>query len=256
MNDIKKYLSGSNNKIIILDEVDSTNNYAKELGQKGEPEGTVIIADSQTKGKGRLGRSFYSPKGTSIYMSIILRPDTDIEKSSLITSCTAVAAARAVDKICRTDTKIKWVNDLYLNGKKFCGILTESVINSSGKLDFAVVGIGLNVRSVKNIFSSELLETATSIEDETGIKYSLEKISAQIINELNILLPEFDKADFIEEYRRRMCMIGWNVEILKSGIKRTAKAIGISDEAGLIVEYSDGSRDIVTSGEARILKNK
>lgn len=252
MNDIKKYFSG-NKKIILLHKVNSTNTYAKELARRGEPSGTVIIADAQTEGKGRLGRSFFSPGGTSIYMSIILRPDTDPEKVSMLTSCAAVAASRAVDRICGIDTKIKWVNDLFLNGRKFCGILTESVLNSNGKPDFAVVGIGVNVKSVKKIFPSELLKTATSIEDETGISFSLEAIAAQIIKELDILLPDFDKGGFIDEYRRRMCIIGCDAAVTSLGKERVGKAVGINDNAGLIVQYEDGSREIVTSGEARII---
>lgn len=256
MTDIKKYLSKNDNRnIIILSEVDSTNTYAKKLAKQGASSGTLIISDIQTAGKGRLGRSFFSPKGTSIYMSIILRPDVSAEKINLLTPCAAVAAARAVDKICGTETKIKWVNDLYLNGKKFCGILTESSLNSKGRLDFAIIGIGLNVRTIKKVFPAELLDIATSIEDETDKKFSLEMIAAEIINELNILLPGFSKANFINEYRNRMCIIGCNVSVTTNGTERIGKAIGISDNAGLIVQYNDGSSDIVTSGEARIIKN-
>lgn len=254
MNDIKMYFSENNSKnIIILDEVSSTNDYAKELAKQGEPSGTVIIASSQTKGKGRLGRSFFSPKGTSIYMSVILRPDVNIDKITLLTPCTAVAAARAIDKICNTDVKIKWVNDLYLHGKKICGILTESALNSRGKLEYAVVGIGLNVRSVKGLFPEELISIATSIEDETGKIFSLEYIASQIIKELDLLLPDFNNGNFINEYRKRMCIIGSKAAVFKSGAELVVKVMGISDDAGLIVEYADGSRGVVTSGEARII---
>lgn len=254
MNNIKKYFSDNEKKIILLEEIDSTNNYAKKLALNGEPAGTVIIADSQTSGKGRLGRSFFSPKGTSIYMSIILHPKIDPEKSVLITPAAAVAAARAIDKICGIDTKIKWVNDLYLNGKKICGILTESSLNSMGKLNFAVIGIGVNVRSIKHLFPKELLDTASSIEDETGLKISLEALAAQIIKELDIIMPSIYNGEFIDEYRKRMCIIGWDVEVEKSGVKSLAKAVGISDSGGLIVEYNNGSRETVTSGEASIIK--
>ncbi len=254
MNDIKKLLKKNDNrKIIILDKTDSTNNYAKELARQGEPSGTVVIAHMQTQGKGRLGRSFFSPMGTSIYMTVILRPDTEPEKISLLTPCTAVAAARAADKICGINTKIKWVNDLYLNGKKFCGILTESTLKPDGRPDFAVVGIGLNVKSIKKIFPSELLEIVTSIEDETGKIFSLDMLAAQILNELDILLLDFDKARFIDEYRSRMCIIGCDVAVLKNGVNYVGKAVGISDNAGLVVEYDNASRDIVTSGEAKII---
>ncbi len=253
MKDIKNFFPENNKKIILLDEVNSTNTYAKEIARRGEASGTVVIANAQTDGKGRLGRSFFSPVGTSIYMSIILRPNTEPEKVSLLTSCAAVATARAADKICGIDTKIKWVNDLFLNGKKFCGILTESVLNSTGKPDFAVVGIGVNVKSIKKAFPQKLLETATSIEDETGKSFSREAIAAQIIKEMDILIPNFDKGGFVEEYRRRMCIIGCRTAVTMLGKERIGKAVGINDNAGLIVQFEDGSSEIVTSGEARII---
>ncbi len=252
MNDIKKYLDNKNRNIIFLNEIDSTNNYAKQLVRNGEPSGTVITAKTQTAGKGRLGRSFCSPSGTGIYMSIILRPDYDMETVSLLTSCMSVAAARAIDKLYGTDIKIKWVNDLYLNGRKICGILTESAVNSEGKADFAIIGIGINVKSVKQFFPADLLSIASSLEDETGETFSLSEISAGVINELERILPELESCHFIEEYRSRSCVIGRDVIITKADREKTAKAVGISDKAGLIVRYSDGTEEILTSGEARI----
>ncbi|MGN0613360.1 MAG: biotin--[acetyl-CoA-carboxylase] ligase [Porcipelethomonas sp.] len=259
MDAIEKYLNHPH-KVVYFDEIDSTNTHAKNLARSGELSGTVIIAGSQTAGRGRLGRSFCSPEGTSIYMSIILRPDADIETAGRLTACTAVAAALAADKVCGIDTKIKWVNDLYLNGKKFCGILTESEVNSSGSLDFAVIGIGMNINSVKNAFEPELLEIATSVEDETGIRFSREVIAAEIINELDRLLPGLGKNTFIEEYRRRSCILGYDVAVTVNSEGKIARAVGIADNGGLIVEYPDGKRNTVTSGEARIIlphrKNK
>lgn len=255
MNNIKSFLVNKERNIILLDTVDSTNNYAKRLASEGEPSGSVVIASSQTAGKGRLGRIFSSPDGTGIYMSIIVRPDYDMETVSLLTSCMAVAAARAVDRLYNTDVKIKWVNDLYLGGRKICGILTEASVNSKGKAEFAVVGVGINVKSVKNHFSQELLEIATSLEDETGKNVDLMRIAAEIINEADRLFPGLEKAEFIEEYRKRSCITGCDVIISKHGSELTAKAVGITDRAGLIVEYSDGTREVVTSGEARIKKS-
>lgn len=252
MDYIKEYLDNKNRNIIVLDAVDSTNNYAKQLARNGEPSGTVIVAKTQTAGKGRLGRSFCSPKNTGIYMSIILRPEYDIETVSLLTSCTAVATARAIDKLYSTDLKIKWVNDLYLNDRKICGILTESAVTPQGKTDFAIVGIGINVNSVKKYFSADLLNIASSLEDETGKTVSLSQTAAEIINELERLLPDIEQCGFIEEYRRRSNIIGKEVLISKPDREKTATATGISDKAGLIVRYSDGTEEILTSGEARI----
>ncbi len=255
MDNIKSYLDKEHN-VILLDETDSTNNYAKSLARNGERAGTVVIAKYQTSGKGRLGRSFCSPEGTGLYMSIILRPDCDAQDVSLLTSCMAVAASRAIDNLYGTDMKIKWVNDLFLNGRKICGILTEGAVNPQGRPDFAVVGIGVNVKSVKQHFSADLLEIASSLEDETGKVFSLSEIAAEIINEFDKLLPDFEKAEFIKEYRERSCIIGADVLISKQDREAIAAAVGISDRAGLIVRYSDGTEEILTSGEARIKKSK
>lgn len=256
MDNIKEYFYPEDKRnVILVEQIDSTNNYAKELARNGEPSGTVIIAETQTAGKGRLGRSFCSPPGTGLYMSIILRPRCAPEKISLLTSCMAVAASRAIDDLYKTNMKIKWVNDLYLNGRKISGILTEGSVNANGKAEFAVIGIGINVRTVKNYFSQELLQSASSLEDETGKVVPLGQIAAKIVYELEKMLPEFENAGFIYEYRKRSCIIGCEVVISKQGREPTAKAVGIDDMAGLVVEYSDGSRETLTSGEARIKKD-
>ena len=252
---IKNFLDKSDNRdIIVLDETDSTNNYAKELARKGAKNATAVIADFQTAGKGRMGRSFCSPHGTSIYLSIILRPETDMETSQLITSCAAVAAAQAIDKVCGTDVKIKWVNDLFLNGKKICGILTEASVNfESGQPEYAVVGIGINVKSIKNIFSQELINVATSIEDETGIVPSRAEIIAEILKNMDKLTKNLSDTAFMDEYRKRSFIIGRRVSVSKFDSEKNALAIGISDNAGLIVRYDDGTEETLNSGEARIL---
>lgn len=252
---IKSYLDNTDSReIIVLDETDSTNNYAKDLARKGAENGTAVIADCQTAGKGRMGRSFCSPHGTSIYLSIILRPETDMETSQLITSCAAVAAAQAIDKVCHTDVKIKWVNDLFLNGKKICGILTEASVNfETGQPEYAVVGIGINVKSIKNVFPKELLNVATSIEDETGTIPSRAVIIAEILKNMDILSKNLLDTSFMKDYRKRSFIVGHRVSVSKFNSERPALAIGISDNAGLIVRYDDGTVEILNSGEARIL---
>ncbi len=252
---LKKYLSPEDNRAVIyFDEIDSTNNYAKKLALQGAEDGTVVVADCQTAGKGRLGRTFISPKGISVYLSMIIRRSISTESLGLITPCAAVATARAIDRICGTKAKIKWVNDIFLGGKKICGILTEAGLTAAGTPDYAVVGIGVNVLSVKNIFPEELKQLATSISDETGKDFSRPEIAAEIIKELSLLLPGLEKAEFISEYRERSCIIGREVEVTKQG-NRPAKAVGISDNGGLIVQYEDGSREVLTTGEAVIKKS-
>ncbi|MGN1481512.1 biotin--[acetyl-CoA-carboxylase] ligase [Porcipelethomonas sp.] len=244
-------------EIFVFDEIDSTNNYAKELARKSAAAGTVVAADCQTAGKGRMGRSFCSPPGISVYMSVILRPETDMETSQLITSCAAVAAAAAVDRLCGTDTKIKWVNDLFLGGRKICGILTEASVNfETGTPDFAVVGIGINVKSVKNAFPEELLKTASSIEDEAKTVPLRSQLIAEILMNLDNLTADLSDKSFLEEYKRRSFIIGHKVAVSKFTDERMATAVGISENAGLIVRYDDGTEEILNSGEARIIPAK
>lgn len=252
---IRRYLpENDSRKIIVLEKVDSTNNYAKQLASKGAAHGTLVTAEIQTSGKGRFGRNFCSPKCGSIYMSVILRPDTDMESSQLLTSCIATAAAEALDKVCGTDVKVKWVNDLFLNGKKICGILTEASLNfENGRLEYAVAGIGINLRSIKNTFPEELLSIATSIEDETGKTFGRCRIIAEILKNIDSFTAEIEKKTFLDEYRRRSFIIGKRIVVSKYKEERMAQAVGIDESAGLVVRYDDGTMETLNSGEARIL---
>ena len=148
--DIKELINSDFYDIEHIKSVTSTNDIVKELAKDGNDEGYVLIADSQTQGKGRLSRSFYSPDNSGIYMSILLRPKLQAKDFPLITTCCAVAVAKAIEKVCKIDAKIKWVNDIYISGKKVCGILVESGISNDSS--FAVVGIGVNVSVPKDNF--------------------------------------------------------------------------------------------------------
>lgn len=243
--------------IMVLEETDSTNNYAKSLAANGAEDGMAVIADSQTAGKGRLGRNFFSPSGTGLYMSIIIRPDMSLDTVQLITSCAACAAAEAIETLCGREVSIKWVNDLYMNGRKICGILTEASLSLETKsLDYAVIGIGINVLSVKNIFGDDLSEIATSIEDETGLKLNRNRLCAEILNHLESSLGGIEKRDFLDGYRRREILTGNIISASPNGIPITGKAVGIDENAGLVIELSDGSRRTLSSGEANLCRIK
>ena len=169
--------------IQVFSELDSTNQYLKELAKEGAKAGTVIIANKQSAGRGRLGRSFFSPEGTGIYMSILLRPEMELQKSVRITSMAAVAVARAIERVSGIEAKIKWVNDIFLNGKKVCGILTESGINAiTGTLEYAVLGIGINVGTIQ--FPEELKDIATSICNECNHTVTRTELIIEILKEL------------------------------------------------------------------------
>ena len=242
-------------EIHLLNTVDSTNDYAKMLAKQDAPEYTLVVADTQTHGKGRMGRAFSSPSGTGIYMSFILRPKTSLETAQLITSCVAVAISKAIDTLCNCSSKIKWVNDIFLNDKKISGTLTEGAINfENGSFEYAIVGIGINVRSVKNIFDGELSSIATSIEDETGLKISRSRLIAEVFNNVYLQLQSIDEKSFIKEYKKRSLIVGKDVIVSENGQEVFAKAIGIDKTAGLIVQFEDGSTKVLNSGEARIRK--
>lgn len=242
-------------EIHLLNTVDSTNDYAKMLAKQDAPEYTLVVADTQTHGKGRMGRVFSSPSGTGIYMSFILRPKTSLETAQLITSCVAVAISKAIDTLCNCSSKIKWVNDIFLNDKKISGTLTEGAINfENGSFEYAIVGIGINVRSVKNIFDGELSSIATSIEDETGLKISRSRLIAEVFNNVYLQLQSIDEKSFIKEYKKRSLIVNKDVIVSENGQEVFAKAIGIDKTAGLIVQFEDGSTKVLNSGEARIRK--
>lgn len=243
--------------ITVLDKTKSTNNDAKELAAAGAPEGTVVIADSQTTGRGRQGRSFFSPPGNGIYMSVIIRPSVGVEAAQLITSCTACAAAATVEELCGHEVAVKWVNDLYMNSRKICGILTEASLSLENRsLDYAVIGIGINVFSTKGIFSSELERTATSVEDETGIRVNRNRLCSVLLNKLEEYLGEIGSRAFLDEYRRRELLTGHIVTVNVSGEILTGKAVGIDDAAALILELPDGTKRTVSSGEACLCRIK
>ena len=177
----EKYLEPKLN-ITIFDELDSTNNYLKKLGSQGEKENQLVIAESQTCGRGRMGRSFYSPNGTGIYFSLLLHPKISAEKSLFLTVMAAVSVAETVMKYNKNDVKIKWVNDIYIDGKKVCGILTEGAINSDKMLDYAVVGIGINVVEPENGFPDVIKDIATAIFPGNAEDNINEKIVAEVVN--------------------------------------------------------------------------
>lgn len=236
-----------------LEETDSTNRYLKELAAAGAPEGTVIIAGRQSAGRGRLGRSFFSPEEKGIYMSILLRPEITLERSVLITSLAAVAVARAMERIGGIRAKIKWVNDIFINNKKTCGILTEAGINASeGTLDYAVLGIGINVGVME--FPEELQDIATSVSNECGFEVSKDVLIEEVLKELEEWYPTLWNGGFLEESRKRSLLLGKEIRVVDETHPEggyPAKAVDINELGNLIIER-DGRIQILNSGEVSI----
>lgn len=235
-------------EIEIHPELGSTNDRAKELALSGAVHGTVVLAQRQSAGRGRFGRVFHSPEGSGVYFSCILRPQLPPDRAVLLTCMAAVAVARAMEKLADVDAKIKWVNDVYIQNKKACGILCEAGLDyAAGKLDYVVMGIGVNVGFME--FPEELREIATSLSNESGEAIPRTRFIAELINQLNILSPQLVSGGFMEEYRSRSNVIGREVEVFRGDERYRAVAAGISDEGELIVRREDGSEVCLHSGE-------
>ena len=250
----KKILEQSLNQklnITVFDELDSTNSYLKKLGSNGEKENQLVIALSQTGGRGRMGRSFYSPNGTGIYFSLLIHPKFSAEKSLLLTVMAAVSVAETVMKYNSNDVKIKWVNDIYIDGKKVCGILTEGAINKHNKLDYAVVGIGLNVIAPKNGFPGDIRDIATSVFPGNMEENIKEKIIAEIINRFFNMYNGGD-VDFVNRYKKYSYLTGKCINIVSSGTIRPATVIDITDDCHLLVKNDEGDIEEISSGDVSV----
>ena len=251
---LKEYLCDElkHKDINVLTETQSTNTLAKIAAINGCPEGTVFITDKQISGRGRRGKSFFSPSG-GIYMSIVLRPDIAYEDSVNLTSCASVAVCQAIKKTTGFDTKIKWVNDIFLNDKKLVGILTEattSVENST--LEYAVVGVGINFCIAQNDFPEELQDIATSLYTENPGENLRTKLAAEVLNSIWELEKKPNSPDILAEYKALSLVLGKKITVLTNP-PRVAVAVDINNKGNLLVEYENGETDVICSGEVSIL---
>ena len=254
---IKKYMSYEGfTDVIVLPTIDSTNNYLKKLAVKGAPEGTIALSEEQTAGKGRLGRRFESPKKTGIYISYLFRPRFSAEESLSITTIAAAAAARAIEDVTGRETKIKWVNDIYIDERKVCGILTEASVNfESGGLEYAVLGIGINVKYPEGGFPEEIRDIAGAIYDgECG-----DDIRCRIIAKLTDYVFEYygqlPGTPHIEEYKKRSLLDGREVSFTIGDSEGSGIVRGIDDRLRLIVESADGEVRYFSAGEVNLKKS-
>ena len=230
-------------KIIFYESIDSTNTRAKEWAKQNPDNHSpvVFIANRQTAGRGRRGRSFVSKGGAGIYISILTYPKESGVDATATTARAAVTLAKATESLSDCDIKIKWVNDLYLGGKKLAGILTEGEMDKDGKIAYQVVGMGINI--YKNAISDEISDIATSIEGETGIGVDRSKLAAAIINHhLNY------SGDFYTEYKSRSFIIGKRVTVMKLSESYEAKVVDIDSDFSLIIER-DGKQERLFTGE-------
>lgn len=242
-------------KIYYYKQVKSTNEVAKELAEEGAPEGTIIIAESQSSGRGRWGKKWISPKG-GVWMTIILRPDIEPARAAQLTLVTGVAVARTLQGECGLDVGIKWPNDILIGDKKVCGILTEAnAIQDS--LEYVVVGVGIDLNVDVNLFPPDLREGATSLKLELEREIPGAKLVQRFLENFEQLYNQFREEGFIEilkEWRKLSSTIGSYVEVHKKGRIVQGEAVGINREGALILELDDGNLRKIISGECIHIK--
>ncbi len=259
----KNFPQHKNYTIEFFNQIDSTNLYAKQYISSAKNNlPALIVSQSQTKGKGRLGRTFISPKNTGIYMSIIYSPKEKITEPAKITAFSAVAVRRAIKKVFDLNLSIKWINDLYFNEKKVCGILTEGTANfETGTIDNAIIGIGINLIENKAL-KNDLSKIAGALfEKKCDLSFPRAKLTAQIFGEVLNILEEINSTaskNIIEEYKSLSFLQGKTVEVhpVIDGEKSyKAKVLDIDENASLVVETKNGEIKKLISGEVTLHKN-
>lgn len=254
--DIRERIKGSVGKeILYFEKVGSTNALAMDIAEK-VTDGTVVLADSQEKGKGRLGRIWLSPPGVNVYLSVILKPALTSRDAALLTFMAAVAGAHALRRTSGLEVRIKWPNDLVVSERKLGGILTETKIERQ-RILVAVIGIGLNVNMDIDAFPEDLLHTATSVKIETGRIFSREMIIAEILNEMDRWYTELKgkkREILLHEWQRLTSTLGRHVTALVGKEAYTGLADSVDDEGRLIIRLPSGRTRKISSGDITILR--
>ena len=242
--------------------VDSTNNILKQLASDGYRKSKVLIAEEQTAGKGRRGRSFYSPKNTGIYISFLLHPDVAISEASMYTTIAATALSKAIEKVSGFSVDIKWVNDIWMRGKKVSGILTEASTSiEDGTLEYIVVGIGINLYEPNGGFPEDIKDVAGAVfTDSTPIENLRNNIASELIIQfMNYYNAGIDGAEFLSDYEKRCFVIGKDVRLLTpdhenvvNGQETVVHVLGINEKCHLHVRFADGHEEFLSGGEISV----
>lgn len=248
--------AGRTAPLIVLPTVDSTNNYGKALAIAGAfADGTAIAADEQTGGRGRLGRSFLSPKGKGVYLTLLWKPPVAPAAAVNFTAFVAVAVCDGIEAACGVRPGIKWTNDIVLGGKKLAGILTEMAVEGeTGALQYLITGIGINVNHGPEDFPPELRDIAASLASELGRPVDRGNLCACVINALDEMYDVWlaGGGDYPARYRAGCLTLGKPVRLIRGGTAEEAFAEDLSEDLGLIVRHPDGSRETVTTGEVSV----
>lgn len=241
------------NKIIYFESLDSTNIKVRELALQGAKEGTVVVADAQTAGRGRRGRSWESPSNSNIYMSVLLRPQIEVNKAPMLTLVMAYSIGKVLQTRGYDCVQIKWPNDLILSGKKVCGILTEAELKDAS-IEHVVVGVGINVNEKE--FPEEIADKATSLylegQEEVNRKVLIEDILERFAIDYEKFIVEKNLTFLKDEYNQMLVNYHREVRVLDPGNEYTAFAEGINDEGELLVKKADGTCECVYAGEVSV----
>lgn len=231
--------------VFYYDTIDSTNTQAKRFCEKHKytdiDTPILIVADHQSAGRGRLGRTFYSPNDTGLYMSLLIKPQNNTDDIVCMTTATAVCVTRALESLCNVKPQIKWVNDIYIDSKKVCGILCEAVTNAqTSEIDYVVIGIGINVSTTD--FPTELCDIAGSI----GQAIDRNKLCAVIADNLIEMMSTITDRSFIDEYKAHSLVLGKEITYTQEGVTKTATAIDIDKNGGLVIKTANGLETLST----------
>lgn len=251
---IRRHLKTDGVKLQVRSTVTSTNTVLKGLAAEGAEEGLVLLAAAQTQGRGRMGRSFYSPPDTGLYMSVLLRPAVSAVEAARITACAAVAVAEAIEALSGRDTQIKWVNDVLMNGKKVCGILTEASTDfESGMVNYVVVGIGVNTALPPGDFPGELRDVAGAAFGAERPPELRCRLAAEVLDRLMDYYRRPDSEHIYRAYRARSVVLRKSVNILSPGRDSVpAEVLDIDRDYSLLVRLEDGSTRRINSGEVSV----
>lgn len=255
---VRRLLTGSAKgcAIDVRDSVTSTNTVLKAIAEQGGAEGMALIAQQQTQGKGRLGRTFLSPKGTGLYISILLRPKFSAEESLCVTTAAAVAVAEAIDSVTGKHAMIKWVNDVYLKGRKVCGILTEASVDfENSGLNYAIVGIGVNVQEPPGGFAPEIRDVAGALYKEEVPAGVRTQLAAEILNRFFGFYDHLTQRTFMDAYRERSLLTGMEVTFTQGDTVKEGLVLGVDNEARLQVRLPNGEEKLFSAGEVNIKKD-
>lgn len=239
--------------LTVLPTAPSTNALVREKANQGRPEGCVIVACEQTDGRGRYGRQFFSPIDSGVYLSLLLRPTAySPQQATCLTAAAAAAMCQAIEAVTGQQPGIKWVNDIFLHGKKVCGILTEAAVGlETGALDYMVLGAGVNLYPPVKGFPEEIQPIAGSVL-ERSCPEAKNRLVGEFLNRFWDFYTHPECRTYLEDYRSRSLAIGQNVTVLSAGRAVSAYAYGIDDDFRLLVRYENGDTEALSYGEIRI----